>query len=412
MQFTITPCKGRNGKRTWKLEYRLNDERYRPRFKTRELAEAERDRVAAQVGSDGKAWVALKDHERIELMAVHREVQAAGQTLRAVWEEFKRIGSRRVKDQKVGEAYKLFMAECQRRNLSPRRRAALKSNVGRFVKPRPAMLAAAVTRDQLVEFLLPFKDETFNTYRRCLYTFFEWCKTAQKCVEENPVASIPFIEERHMEKFDVPPHVLHYDQCVALFKATLEIDPGLIRFTALCLQAGVRPEREAPGVQPGDIGKNIHIRARKAKDRQERFIAIVPALAEWLALPLDDEPGPPPALKFQGPSAGDWPIKNLRKRFTAVREKAGLIKIEVKSRPWKKGDGVKKVGQIITNTGWDQDCLRHTFASAYYAVHGAEATIEALGHGDYDMLFGHYRRLMSKEEGQKILSITPAVIAR
>jgi hypothetical protein len=95
----------------------------------------------------------------------------------------------------------------------------------------------------------------------------------------------------------------------------------------------------------------------------------------------------------------------------AIRERAGLIKVEPRTRPKKKGKGVVRIGQKIIETAWHQDCMRHTFASAFYAVHGADRTIAALGHGDYDMLFQHYRRLMTKEEAEKILCITPAVVA-
>lgn len=162
-------------------------------------------------------------------------------------------------------------------------------------------------------------------------------------------------------------------------------------------------EREAPGVSPADIGEKIHVRGKRAKTRQQRYVEIVPALKQWLALPCPGEQ--------QGPFAGDWPIKNLRRRFEAVRAKAGLITLEPKTRPKKRGNGTVVVDYVVTETQWGQDIMRHTFASAFYAVHGAERTIEALGHGDYDMLFSHYRRLMTKEEGQRILSICPADVS-
>jgi hypothetical protein len=79
------------------------------------------------------------------------------------------------------------------------------------------------------------------------------------------------------------------------------------------------------------------------------------------------------------------------------------------TRPKKKGKGLVRIGQKILETTWHQYCMRHTFASAFYATNGTERTIEALGHGDYESLFGHYRRRMKKEEGQRILAITPAI---
>ncbi len=55
--------------------------------------------------------------------------------------------------------------------------------------------------------------------------------------------------------------------------------------------------------------------------------------------------------------------------------------------------------------GW---AMRHTFASNYLALYGAENTIKALGHGDYDMLFRHYREIVSEKDAQKIWDLLPA----
>jgi integrase len=119
------------------------------------------------------------------------------------------------------------------------------------------------------------------------------------------------------------------------------------------------------------------VRGLHAKDRQRRHVKIHSTLEKWLDLD------------------GDLPAKNLRKRWARVRLKSGLVK-EV--------DGKLE--------GWEPDCLRHTFASAWLAMHGAESTIQQLGHGDYDMLFGHYRTLMTKEQAEKIFSLTPDAVSK
>lgn len=398
MKFTLRRLAAR---KRWLLDYRLNGKQHRLVFKTKDLAEAEQERIETQITDGGTAWLALSTSERIELMAVAREIQQAGKTLRGVWEEYKRrtMGAKIV-DKKLGDAYAMFKAERERVMLSKRTMQKTKSNVGRFITPRAAMFVSQITRQDVADYLAPFKGETFNTYRTSLNTFFLWC-VKLKFAEESPLASLDAIDLRRLDN-DEPPAVLHYKECVALLKATLDLDRGLIRYVAVCLLAGLRPEREATELHPSDITDRIHVRGKTAKDRQQRYVEIVPALAEWLALPL---PSP-----MQGPQVGDWPIKNLRRRFMAIRERAGLIKVEPRTRPKKKGKGVVKIGQKIIETFWHQDAMRHTFASAFYAAHGPERTIAAMGHGDYESLFGHYRRLMTKEEGQRILSITPAIV--
>ena len=58
---------------------------------------------------------------------------------------------------------------------------------------------------------------------------------------------------------------------------------------------------------------------------------------------------------------------------------------------------------------WIQDGPRKTFASAHYALHGDAAKLAAiLGHtGGHDVLFRHYRGLMTKAEGKRFFALRP-----
>jgi len=392
MKFTITRLAAR---KRWRIEYRLNGERFRPVFKTKELAQAEQERIEAQVKDSGTAWLALSANTRTALMSTLREIEASGKTIQEVWEEYKRRSyGKRTTAKSLGDAYEQFLDERQALRLSKDHLAGIRTVVGRFVKPRAAQFVTQVTRQNVVDFLKPYTDITFNAYRRYLHMFFKWCVKLH-FGDENPVATVEKIDRRRLAGYDKAPGVLHYDDCQTLLKATLETDPGLLRYIAVCLFAGLRPRREAAELHPADITDKIHVRAKTAKDRQQRYVEILPALKEWLALPL---PAPQ-----QGPRTFDYPINNRRKRLDAIRLHAGLIKLA----PGKHKRGKRPK---IIESRWPKDCLRHTFASAYYALYGAEKTIAALGHGDYEMLFGHYRRLMTKEEAEKILSITPAVV--
>jgi hypothetical protein len=98
---------------------------------------------------------------------------------------------------------------------------------------------------------------------------------------------------------------------------------------------------------------------------------------------------------------GDFAPKNLRRRFERVRAAAGLIRLE-------KIEGRER-RQVIP-TGWAHDCLRHTFASNYHAIYGTDKTIKQLGHGDYDMLFSHYRALVAQQQAEAFWQLTPAFV--
>src|SRR5215472_1568925 len=118
MRFAIKSVRGKKG-RSWICEYRLNGERFRPRFRTKELAEAEKERIEAQVSDGGTAWIGLSANERIEVMTIFREIKSAGKTLRGVWEEYKRqtAGKELVK-KTLGEAFEQFKGEYEKLKLS------------------------------------------------------------------------------------------------------------------------------------------------------------------------------------------------------------------------------------------------------------------------------------------------------
>lgn len=387
----------------WRLTYMLDGVQHRPSFDTKELAEAEWERVQLAQLTDRKVWTdGLSASERNEAMRIAVEIKKANLTPQKVWDDYRNFEERlqRAVNEKKAKvertlksAFTDFMLERERMRLSKRTLAALDSNIGRFVEPQEEKLVNQIQRQDVTDWLANYHDATYNSYRTSLGTFFRWCHRMGFCAE-NPVEHIVAIDRRRMESFDREPHVLTYAQCLTLFKATLETDKGLVRYVATSLLAGLRPEKEAAKLNPADINGQIYVRGRTAKTRSHRYVEIIPALQDWLKLD------------------GDYPIRNLRRRFEAVRSAAKLIRIEVtKTRPKKKGKGEVAIGYKVHDTGWGQDCMRHTFASAFYAVYGSERTIAALGHGDYDMLFGHYRRLMTKEEAQRILSITPETCA-
>ena len=198
---------------------------------------------------------------------------------------------------------------------------------------------------------------------------------------KSPTATIQLIDESRMPDLDTPPLILNVAQCEALLRATLERDRGLVPYIATGLFAGLRPNREAAGLLETDIFDGfIRVRGLHAKDRQRRDVEIHPTLQAWLDL------------------GGEFRPKNLRRRFERIRAAAGLIRLE-------KVPG-KERKQIVA-TGWAQDCLRHTFASHYMPIFGAEKTVAQLGHGDYNMLFGHYRALVTRQEAEAFWKLTP-----
>lgn len=80
--------------------------------------------------------------------------------------------------------------------------------------------------------------------------------------------------------------------------------------------------------------------------------------------------------------------RNLRRRWDRLKVRAGILR-------------------------WDQDCLRHTFASVDFRLkQNAGRTRAALGHATSEAgtLFSHYRALMSESEARLISKLTPKVV--
>jgi len=351
--------------------------RVRKFFKTRTEADTEAEGMRLQQNTAGEVWLSLTAPQRAEIYAVWTEAEKRGVNLRAALDAYKPA---KLIPKRAQAAYDDFIADRQREFLSRRTVAQLRSNVGRFVRTCAGRKMTALCHQDVTDWLEQFHPtshptshpRTYNAYLTSLNTFFRWC-IRKKFLSESPAASVLKINERRIADMDQEPHVLTGEQCKALLVATRATDAGLLPYVGLCLFAGLRPEREAAKLNWQDVGGEILVRGLNAKTRQRRHVVIHPALADLLGSPAGDA---------CGPAAGDLPPRNLRRRFQAVRQAAGLLE------------------------GWKQDCMRHTFASMSLAAFGVEKTVAALGHGDYDMLFRHYRALVSPADAEKFWKLT------
>jgi integrase len=189
-----------------------------------------------------------------------------------------------------------------------------------------------------------------------------------------------------VELDDKPPGILMVNQCERLLKSAREVSPEFVGFIALGLFAGIRPE-EIEAMQPDDV--NIargfaEVRAEVAKTRQRRLVDLSENCRAWLKVGLD------------------LPPTNPRGRMNKVRLKAGFEgyrkKLVAGREKWIKVSGEE----------WPHDCMRHSFCSYHLAMHGsADKTAVQMGHRSTDMLFRHYRELVTKEEAEKFWEISP-----
>ncbi len=141
-----------------------------------------------------------------------------------------------------------------------------------------------------------------------------------------------------------------------------------IPYIALGAFAGLRPF-ELNRVSAGSINlatRTITIEARHSKSRQRRFVHIEDALYGWL----------------RGRSLEPktyWQVH----RLIHLASTAAAVYLA-------------------------PDVLRHSFASHHLALYGSAAkTAHELGHRSEEMLYRHYRELVSKEDGERYFSLFP-----
>ena len=188
--------------------------------------------------------------------------------------------------------------------------------------------------------------------------FFNWCVREGLAIK-NPLKGVMLPKADQSE-----PCIFNPEDVRRLMEVTFDFDPSMLPYLSLGIFAGIRPE-EIDRLSWEDITENsINIRGKNSKTRQRRIVRISANLRGWLSL------------------GGSLPIKNKRKRLKAIRE-AARVK-------------------------WGQDIMRHTFASYHLAYHGSpDRTAHELGHRDTNMLFRHYRQLVTREEAEKFWVITP-----
>jgi integrase len=204
---------------------------------------------------------------------------------------------------------------------------------------------------------------TRNTYRRRLQTLFNFARGRGWAVF-NPVDATTKLKEANTE-----PGILKPEQLARLLDTA---SPKTLPYWALGAFCGLR-SAELARLEWEDVSflhKHVEVPANKSKTgRERRLIPLRANLERWL------EP-------FRSRTGPITPI-NLRKLLDADRARAGL-------------------------SFWPANGLRHSFASYHLArFRNAPSLALELGHRNPDILFAHYRSLVTSKAAAKYWSIMP-----
>jgi integrase len=306
----------------------------------------------------------------------------------------------------VEDAFKLFIQECEARNLRPLTITNLKGKTKELRDTYGKRNVSEIGADTLRELIFkPTRGaKARDNYRRVSHGFFEWARRERYCAT-NPAAAIAPIKADRGE-----PAVLTPEQASELLEAARTHKEGeLVPYVALALFAGLRPT-ELARLEWHRInlkGKAITIGSDIAKMRSKRIVEMSDNLREWLA----------PYAVTQAPIVGS----NFRRDFDAVKAIAGWggasrkpetvkeTKRKFKpdtlhNRELKAAEKAKAQTELKP---WTQDVMRHSAISYHLARYQHEGKTATWAGNSPDMVQRHYKGLVTKPEARRFWKLSP-----
>jgi integrase len=281
----------------------------------------------------------------------------------------------------VADAFKLFIVECEARNLRPLTLTNLTGKTKELRDTYGKRNVSEIGADTLREVIFkPTRGpKARDNYRRAIHGFFEWARKQGYCAD-NPAAKITPIKADRGE-----PAILTPEQAAALLDAARTYKGGLlVPYVSLALFAGLRPTElsRLTWERVNLKSRSITIGSDVAKMRAKRIVEMSDNLREWLA----------PYVVTGTPIVGP----NFRRDIDAVKASAG----------W----GGRSKGQTKTKEDlkpWTQDILRHSAISYHLARYQHEGKTATWAGNSPDMVQRHYKGLVTKTHASRFWRILP-----
>ena len=208
--------------------------------------------------------------------------------------------------------------------------------------------------------------------------FFNYCmEKPRKWVKENPCEGITITaESKEVE-------ILSNNQVIALLEAAMQekekVRQVMVPYLVLGLFAGLRPEEAQKmrweWIEPLDEEKRIaqvKVPARISKISESRYAEL--SEAGWNLMK--------PYLKQSGPIG--W----SRRAFRRIRDKADFA-----------------------GSAWPADCIRHTYASSWLAVHKDRAHLAEIMGNSPAIIRKHYKRAIPINDAEGYFQISLEIIS-
>lgn len=217
---------------------------------------------------------------------------------------------------------------------------------------------------------------------------------SKRYIAENPLHGLTPQEKKAIlgspEDSRREPNILTVEEAKRLIEAARDnLDLGLLPAVTLGLFCGIRTE-EIKRLVWEDVHLDekepfVNIGPHIAKKRRIRNVELSPNAIAWLSL---DQ-------RITGPITKNTYVSDHQKRFRKLQRLAGFGE----SRTLQTKNGKEKE---IWRSTWDENNMRHSFATYHYALYGDPLlTARLLGHrATDDVLFDHYRSLATMNQAK------------
>ena len=228
-----------NGTAGWCVDYGIRDAARRRRYfldlKEAQQALREGEKAAKEVG---RRWADIPPIQRADVVAILAEIQAAGLTLRGVWDAYQTASiSSAIATKTLGEAIEELIRAKAGANRRPVYLDSLEQYLRRFAKGREATPLSAIRLDDVESFVHSMRSMSSRaTTLNRISTLFSFC-VRRGWMAANPCERM---ERPHVE--NKVPEILTVDEAKKALAFTRKKMRRFLPWLTLALFAGVRPE--------------------------------------------------------------------------------------------------------------------------------------------------------------------------
>lgn len=252
-----------------------------------------------------------------------------------------------------------------------------RDKIGRLQKAFPGATVADITTEDLDRWICRTvtNHRSRRQYLTVMHGFFKFvCRTWH--LENNPAAGV-YLDAGETDQTEVEAYTVEEVKRIMAAAEKHAQAARIVPMFAIGFFAGLRPS-EISGLTWDNVAldqRQIRVTPATAKRRRQRFVAMSDNLVEWLR----------PYAKAEG--------KVASVTITSRRDRAEVLKTANVDR-------------------WIHDGLRHSFGTYHLAAHAdANKTANEMGHrGNTDLVYQHYRKLVTQADGLSFWQIVPAKV--